>query len=48
MSPKQTASAVFVEFTDNGAAWPTLVLGVLVGQVNALFTVLGKSYNIVV
>lgn len=41
MSPKVSADAVFLEFTDNGANWPDLTLTVLVGQVTAMFTVLG-------
>ena len=43
LAPKQSASAVFTEFTDNGANYPTIVWTVFVGQVNAMFTVLGES-----
>jgi len=43
LAPKQSASAVFTKFTDNGSNYPTIVWTVFVGQVNAMFTVLGKS-----
>jgi choline transport protein len=43
LAPKQSASAVFTEFTDNGSNYPTIVWTVFVGQVNAMFTVLGES-----
>jgi len=43
LAPKQSASAVFTQFTDNGSNYPTIVLTTLVGQVNAMFTVLGES-----
>jgi len=34
MTPtKQSAAAVFTQFTDNGAGWPTMSATVLVGQV---------------
>lgn len=37
MTPtKQSASAVFTEFTDNGAGWPNMAATVLVGQVRYL------------
>ena len=42
LAPKQSASAVFTKFTDNGANYPTIVWTVFVGQVNAMFTVLGE------
>src|SRR5947207_6035427 len=32
----------FTDFTDNGANYPTIVWTVFVGQVNAMFTVLGE------
>ncbi|RMD40268.1 hypothetical protein DV735_g4868, partial [Chaetothyriales sp. CBS 134920] len=43
MAPKQSASAVFINFTDNGANWPNLGLTTMVGQVSAMFTVLGSD-----
>ena len=44
MTPeKQTAKAVFVEFTDNGGGWSSMGLSVMVGQVTAIFVVLGQS-----
>src|SRR5438046_3432956 len=42
LAPKQSASAVFTQFTDNGSNYPTIVWTTLVGQVNAMFTVLGE------
>ena len=42
MTPeKQTASAVFTQFTDNGAGWSSIGLTVMVGQVSCIFVVLG-------
>lgn len=43
MAPKQSARAVFVEFTDNGAGWPTTSLAVMVGQVSSMFAVIGSD-----
>lgn len=43
MAPKQSARAVFVEFTDNGAGWPTTALAVMVGQVSSMFAVIGSD-----
>ena len=40
-APKQSASAVFTQFTDNGAGWPSTALAVMVGQVSTMFVVLG-------
>jgi len=40
-APKQSAAAVFTKFTDNGAGWPSVAWSTLVGQVTAMFTVLG-------
>lgn len=45
MSPKTSAADVFLNFTDNGANWPNLGLTVLVGQVTAMFTVLGTLFS---
>lgn len=42
LAPKQSARAVFTEFTDNGAGWPSIALTVMVGQVSAIFAVIGK------
>jgi choline transport protein len=42
MTPvKQTPSAVFTDFTDNGGDWPNMGLTVMVGQVAASFILLG-------
>lgn len=44
MTPaKQTASEVFLKFTDNGAGWPSIGATVLVGQVSSMFVVLGQD-----
>lgn len=40
---KQTAAAVFTQFTDNGAGWPNVSAAVLVGQVSTMFVVLGSD-----
>lgn len=42
LAPKTTPSAVFLKFTDNGSGWPNVAWGTLVGQVSAMFSVLGK------
>ena len=42
LAPKQPASAVFTQFTDNGAGWPSIALTVMVGQVSSMFVVLGE------
>lgn len=41
LAPKRSARSVFLEFTDNGAGWPNVGWSTLVGQVSALFAVLG-------
>lgn len=41
-APKQSASAVFTQFTDNGAGWNSTALAVMAGQVSAMFVVLGQ------
>ncbi|KAM4060949.1 amino acid permease [Hirsutella rhossiliensis] len=43
LAPKQSASAVFTQFTDNGAGWPSIALTVMVGQVSSMFVVLGSD-----
>jgi len=44
MTPtKQSAAAVFTQFTDNGAGWPNMGTTVLVGQVSSMFVVLGQD-----
>lgn len=44
MTPeKQTAKAVFTQFTDNGAVWSSMGLTVMVGQVSCIFVVLGSD-----
>lgn len=35
---KQTATAFFAQFTDNGAAWPSLAESLMVGQVHRTST----------
>lgn len=42
-APKQSASAVFTQFTDNGAGWGSTALTVMVGQVSNMFCVLGQD-----
>jgi choline transport protein len=42
LAPKRTAREVFLEFSDNGSGWPNLAWSTLVGQVSAMFCVLGK------
>lgn len=42
LAPKSPASEVFTGFTDNGAGWPNISLTVMVGQVSAMFVVLGE------
>ena len=47
MTPKkQTAKAVFTQFTDNGAGWSSMGLTVMVGQVSCVFVVLGRFHNL--
>lgn len=43
LSPKQSSAAVFTDFRDNGAGWPSPSLSVMVGQVSTMFVVLGES-----
>ncbi|KYK58763.1 amino acid transporter [Drechmeria coniospora] len=43
LAPKQSASTVFTQFTDNGAGWPSISLTVMVGQVSSMFVVLGSD-----
>lgn len=43
LAPKRSASSVFLEFTDNGAGWPSVGWATLVGQVSAIFSVLGSD-----
>lgn len=42
LAPKTTPKVVFLSFTDNGAGWPTVSWATLVGQVSAMFSVLGR------
>lgn len=42
-APRQTAKAVFAQFSDNGAGWPNLGWTVLVGQVSTIFVVVGSD-----
>ena len=42
LAPKVSDQDVFLNFTDNGAEWPSMALAAMVGQVSALYTVLGK------
>lgn len=42
LAPKTTPEKVFVTFTDNGAGWPTIAWATLVGQVSAMFSLLGE------
>lgn len=43
LAPKTTPRAVFLTFSDNGANWPTVAWATLVGQVSAMFSVLGSD-----
>ncbi|KAM3424072.1 hypothetical protein BST61_g11377 [Cercospora zeina] len=43
LAPKQPIAKVFLDYTDNGGEWPSPILGVLVGQIPAFFTVLGSE-----
>ncbi|PNY28121.1 amino-acid permease [Tolypocladium capitatum] len=43
LAPKQSAAAVFTQFTDNGAGFPSIALTVMVGQVCTMFVVLGSD-----
>lgn len=38
LAPKRSAREVFLEFSDNGAGWPSIGLATLVGQVSAIFS----------
>lgn len=38
LAPKRSAREVFLEFSDNGACWPSIGLATLVGQVSAIFS----------
>ena len=40
---KQTAKAVFTQFTDNGAGWKSMGLTIMVGQLSSINAVLGWS-----
>lgn len=42
LAPKTTPTKVFLTFSDNGAGWPTVAWATLVGQVSAMFSVLGR------
>jgi len=42
LAPKRDAHDVFLVFSDNGAGWPSVAWATLVGQVSAMFSVLGK------
>lgn len=45
MTPKkQTAKAMFTQFTDNGAGWCSMGLAVMAGQVSCEFVVLGSFH----
>ncbi|KKY21609.1 putative amino acid permease [Phaeomoniella chlamydospora] len=43
LAPKQSAHDVFASFTDNGAGWSNMGLTTLIGQVSAIFIVLGSD-----
>lgn len=42
LAPHQSAKAVFTEFTNSGG-WPTMGLSLMVGQITALYAMLGRS-----
>jgi amino acid transporter len=41
MAPHQSAKAVFTEFTNSGG-WPTIGLSLMVGQITAIYSLLGE------
>lgn len=43
LAPKRSSKDVFTHFSDNGAGWPNLAMSILVGQVSAIFAVLGSD-----
>lgn len=43
LAPKRSTREVFLEFSDNGAGWPNVGWSTLVGQVSAVFAVLGSD-----
>ncbi|KAK5070157.1 hypothetical protein LTR64_001994 [Lithohypha guttulata] len=43
LAPKRSTKDVFLTFSDNGAGWPNVGLSTLVGQVSAIFSVLGSD-----
>lgn len=43
LAPKRSAREVFLEFSDNGSGWPNVGWSTLVGQVSAIFCVLGSD-----
>lgn len=47
LAPKTSPKAVFATFTDNGSGWPNVAWATLVGQVSAMFSVLGQSTTII-
>lgn len=42
LGPKRDARDVFLDFSDNGANWSSVGLATMVGQVSAMFCVLGE------
>lgn len=43
LAPKRSSRQVFLEFSDNGAGWPNVGWSTMVGQVSAIFAVLGSD-----
>lgn len=42
LAPKTSAKEVFFTFSDNGAGWPNIGWSVMVGQVSAMFSLIGR------
>lgn len=43
LAPKRSTKEVFLEFSDHGGGWPNIGLSTMVGQVSAVFAVLGSD-----
>lgn len=45
LAPKRSSRDVFLDFSDNGAGWPNVGWATMVGQVSAMFSLIGKGPN---
>lgn len=43
LAPKRSSREVFLDFSDNGSGWPNVGWATMVGQVSAIFAVLGSD-----